>query len=104
MEKIQEFKKYLNTPRKAVLLTHFKPDADALGSALGLALYLKKKGHTARVITPSDYPDFISWMPGNKEVLIFQKDKVKEFQLHDIQVLNRRDLVINAYDFINQTY
>jgi phosphoesterase RecJ-like protein len=75
MEKIQEFKKYLNTPRKAVLLTHFKPDADALGSALGLALYLKKKGHTAQVITPSDYPDFISWMPGNKEVLIFQKDK-----------------------------
>jgi phosphoesterase RecJ-like protein len=75
MEKIQEFKEYLNTPRKAVLLTHFKPDADALGSALGLALYLKKKGHTAQVITPSDYPDFISWMPGNKEVLIFQKDK-----------------------------
>lgn len=75
MEKIQEFKKYLNTPRKAVLLTHFKPDADALGSALGLAQYLKKKGHAAQVITPSDYPDFISWMPGNKDVLIFQKDK-----------------------------
>lgn len=58
-----------------VILTHFKPDADALGSSLGLAKYLKKKAHTVKVITPSDYPDFISWMPGNKEVLIFQKDK-----------------------------
>lgn len=75
MENIQEFKKYLNTPRNAVLLTHFKPDADALGSALGLWQYLRKKGHSAKVITPSDYPDFISWMPGNKDVLVFQKDK-----------------------------
>lgn len=75
MEKVEDFKQYLNSPRKAVLLTHFKPDADALGSSLGLAQYLKKKGHTVKVITPSDYPDFISWMPGNKEVLIFQKEK-----------------------------
>jgi phosphoesterase RecJ-like protein len=75
MENIQEFKKYLETPRKAVLLTHFKPDADALGSALGLRQYLRKKGHSPKVITPSDYPDFISWMPGNHDVLVFHKDK-----------------------------
>jgi bifunctional oligoribonuclease and PAP phosphatase NrnA len=75
MEKIQDFKEYLKIPRKAVILTHFKPDADALGSSLGLAHYLKKKGHAAIVITPSDYPDFISWMPGNKDVLIYQKEK-----------------------------
>src|SRR5687768_14097388 len=75
MEKLQEFKEYISNPKKMVILTHFKPDADALGSSLGLAKYLKKKGHTVKVITPSDYPDFISWMPGNKEVLIFQKDK-----------------------------
>ena len=75
MEKIQDFKEYLKIPRKTVILTHFKPDADALGSSLGLAHYLKKKGHAAIVITPSDYPDFISWMPGNKDVLIYQKEK-----------------------------
>jgi phosphoesterase RecJ-like protein len=40
-----------------------------------LSGYLKKKGHTVKVITPSDYPNFLSWMPGNNEVLIFQKDK-----------------------------
>jgi len=75
MEKIQDFKEFLKTPRKPVILTHFKPDADALGSALGLARYLRKKGHAPTVITPSDYPDFIAWMPGNKDVVIFQKDK-----------------------------
>lgn len=75
MEKIQEFKKYLKIPRKTVILTHFKPDADALGSSLGLARYLKKIGHTVNVITPSDYPDFLSWMAGNKDVFIFTKEK-----------------------------
>ncbi|CAB5126232.1 unnamed protein product [Rhizophagus irregularis] len=38
------------------------------------------------------------------EDLFTLKDKAKEFQLHDIQVLNYHDLVINVYDFINKTY
>jgi phosphoesterase RecJ-like protein len=75
MQNISAFKEYLSVPRKVVIITHFKPDADALGSSLGLSGYLKLKGHTVTVITPSDYPDFIAWMPGNKDVVIFQKDK-----------------------------
>jgi phosphoesterase RecJ-like protein len=94
MENIQEFKKYLETPRKAVLLTHFKPDADALGSALGLRQYLNMKGHAAKVITPSDYPDFIAWMPGNRDVLVFQKEKPQKAA----QYLDEAD-VIFCLDF-----
>lgn len=89
MEKLQEFKEYISNPKKMVILTHFKPDADALGSSLGLAKYLKKKGHTVKVITPSDYPDFISWMPGNKEVLIFQKDRPEKAD----QLIKEADMV-----------
>jgi phosphoesterase RecJ-like protein len=89
MEKIQEFKEYLKIPRKAVLLTHFKPDADALGSALGLSRYLKKKGHSSTVITPSDYPDFLSWMPGNKDVFIFTKGKSDKAA----DLINQADMV-----------
>ncbi|MBT1698985.1 bifunctional oligoribonuclease/PAP phosphatase NrnA [Fulvivirgaceae bacterium PWU4] len=77
MQNLPAFKEFMNQPRKVVIVTHVKPDADALGSSLGLAGYLKKKGHTVKVITPSDYPDFLTWMPGNSEVLIFQKDKPK---------------------------
>ncbi|HEY3403519.1 MAG TPA: bifunctional oligoribonuclease/PAP phosphatase NrnA [Ohtaekwangia sp.] len=80
MQQIQAFRDFMSQPRSVVILTHFKPDADALGSSLGLMGYLKKKGHRVQVITPSDYPDFISWMPGNSDVLIFQKDKPKPSQ------------------------
>jgi bifunctional oligoribonuclease and PAP phosphatase NrnA len=80
MQNIGIFKEFLSSPKRVVIITHFKPDADALGSSLGLALYLKKKNHTVNVITPSDYPDFLNWMAGNDEVLIFQKDKPKKAQ------------------------
>lgn len=63
--------------RQVVIITHHKPDADALGSSLGLAGYLKKKGHSVTVVTPSDYPEFLHWMPGNDEVLALDKNNHK---------------------------
>ncbi|MFM7488029.1 MAG: DHH family phosphoesterase [Cytophagales bacterium] len=59
----------LDSPKRVVIVTHFKPDADALGSSLGLANLLVKKGHNVSVISPSDYPDFLAWMPGKELVL-----------------------------------
>ena len=80
MQNILVFKEFLSVPRKVLVITHFKPDADALGSSLGLAGYLKKKNHFVTVITPSDYPDFLTWMPGNDDVVIFNRDKMKDFE------------------------
>lgn len=80
MQNIQSFQEFLSVPRKVLIIPHFKPDADALGSSLGLAGYLKKKGHSAQVISPSDYPDFLSWLPGNGDVIIFNKDRIKDFE------------------------
>jgi bifunctional oligoribonuclease and PAP phosphatase NrnA len=75
MDNALALKEYLNQPRKVVITTHHKPDADALGSSLGLAGYLKKKGHSVQVITPSDYPNFLLWMPGHEEVIAYDKPK-----------------------------
>ncbi|MEN0055097.1 MAG: DHH family phosphoesterase [Mucilaginibacter sp.] len=61
----------LEQPQKIVITTHHKPDGDAMGSSLGLYNYLIQQGHHAKVITPTDYPDFLSWMPGNEEVIIY---------------------------------
>lgn len=80
MQNIRAFQEYLSSPRKVLIIPHFKPDADALGSSLGLAGYLRKSEHTVTVITPSDYPDFLAWMPGNSEVMVFSKDKIKLFE------------------------
>ena len=75
MQNTQIFKEYLSQPLKMVILTHFNPDADALGSSLGLARYLKKKGHSVMIIAPSEYPDFLGWMPSQDEVSVFKKER-----------------------------
>lgn len=65
----------LAQPKKIVITTHHKPDGDAMGSSLGLYNYLIQQGHHTTVITPSDYPDFLTWMPGNEEVIIYTDNK-----------------------------
>lgn len=78
MQDFEAFKELLNSPKKIVIVTHHKPDADALGSSLGLWGFLKKKNHQVTVITPTDYPQFLHWMSGNDQVLIFNEGNQEE--------------------------
>lgn len=77
MQNAHELRVLLNTPRRVVVLMHHKPDADALGSSLGLATYLKRGNHDVKVISPSDYPSFLEWMPGNNEVIVHHSNKAE---------------------------
>ena len=74
-EKLALFNEFLSSPKQIVITTHQNPDADALGSSLGLSAYLKKKGHFTTVITPTDYPDFLRWMSGESEVINFENEQ-----------------------------
>jgi len=85
---IASLKDLLAQPKQIVITTHHRPDGDAMGSSLGLYNYLIQKGHHVKVITPSDYPMFLHWLPNNLEVIVYP-DKVEE----------SRQLIANA-DFI----
>src|ERR1700710_1123183 len=71
MLELVAIKELLAQPRKIVITTHHKPDGDAMGSSLGLYHYLIQLGHHTKVITPTDYPEFLSWLPGNEDVIIY---------------------------------
>ncbi len=73
-----------------MITTHHKPDADALGSSLGMANYLIKKGHNVKVITPSDYPGFLNWMKGNDKVLVYSDENSEQVQ----RFINEADTII----------
>lgn len=81
MLSLSELKTLLATPQKIVITTHHKPDGDAMGSSLGLYAYLIQKGHHVKVITPTDYPYFLHWMPNNSDVIIYTDEKEKSEQL-----------------------
>jgi phosphoesterase RecJ-like protein len=63
-----EINTLLTPENKIVILTHYNPDGDAIGSSLGLKHYLKAKGIHAEVIVPNDFPKFLKWMPEAKKV------------------------------------
>src|SRR5690606_40723501 len=99
MQDIKLLKERLSLPQNIVITTHHKPDADALGSSLALANYLKKKNHQVTVITPSDYPSFLHWMKGNDEVVNFEKEGEQEkvakirSEEHTSELQSRENLV-----------
>lgn len=78
---IIELKDLLAQPRKIVITTHYKPDGDAMGSSLALYHFLKNAGHEVSVVAPSDFPDFLDWMPGSELVVNFEHAGGKAKQL-----------------------
>ncbi len=65
----------INTP---ILITaHQNPDGDAVGSALGLHWYFKRLGISSVVMMPNSYPKFLDWMPGSKDIVIYENTPEK---------------------------
>ncbi|MBC7568173.1 MAG: bifunctional oligoribonuclease/PAP phosphatase NrnA [Spirosoma sp.] len=63
------------SPRQVLITTHQNPDADAIGSSLGLAGYLRKKGHLVTVVTPTEYSQNLHWMAGDEGVIAFEEKR-----------------------------
>lgn len=67
---ISEIQHLITPDKKIVIITHYNPDGDAIGSSLGLKHFLAQKGVVADVIVPNDFPKFLKWMPDSKKVII----------------------------------
>jgi phosphoesterase RecJ-like protein len=84
MQDIDAIGRLLAEPQTVLITTHQNPDADAMGSSLALAGYLRKKGHRVTVVTPTEYPQNLHWMAGNDSVIAFdEKQRVAVSQLID---------------------
>lgn len=59
--------------RNIVIICHVNADGDALGSSLAWAEYLKQQGKSVHVIAPDQYPDFLHWMPGQMNIIRYDK-------------------------------
>ncbi len=66
-------KKALDTAKNLVVIGHKNPDGDAIGSSLGLAGFLRKKDFEVTVVMPNEFPEFLKWMPGCDDLLIYEK-------------------------------
>ena len=86
--KIDHFTKWFERADKIVIVSHVSPDGDAIGSSLGLAQFLDSQDKTVNVIVPNAFPDFLKWMPGSKDIMLY--DRYKEFA---DKLINEADII-----------
>ena len=68
---LAEARQMIAGAHRVVILTHMAPDGDAMGSSLGLKAWLEEQDKEVAVAVPSAYPDFLGWMPGANEIMVF---------------------------------
>lgn len=101
-EQVTATKTLLARPSDIVIFSHRNPDGDAVGSSLGLSHYLKSQGHSVKIVLPSDYPDFLGYLPDVSSILIYDDeeadarkaiDQAELFFILDFNSLDRIDKV-----------
>ncbi len=78
---LKVLKSELESPKKITIVSHRNPDGDAIGSSLGLLHFLKELKHDVYFISPNEYPDFLAWIPGVKNTIIFEKEIEKATEI-----------------------
>ncbi len=82
--------KALRGHKRFLVSTHVNPDADAIASALAVALVLKSMGKTATVVNESEVPSWLKFLP--KTSLFKKASDVKKLEYDAAVVLDCGDL------------
>ena len=75
VELYHKLRRIIDEHQNFVIIPHVNPDGDAMGSVLALMRVLNNYGKNAVVVTPNSSPDYLSWMPGMAEVLVFDQNQ-----------------------------
>ncbi len=95
---LKKLKEFITISDNILIISHYNPDGDAIGSSLALYHTLNNLGKNVYVIAPNDFPDNLKWMAGSGNVLLHSKipKKIQQLVQHaelifcmDFQALNR---------------
>jgi phosphoesterase RecJ-like protein len=94
-EQVDEFIHLLQDVQRIAVLTHANPDGDAIGTGLALAHCLRALGKNPTVFAPDPFPEFLHWLPGANDIVIYKHARTKARTILDIA-----DMII-CVDFNN---
>ncbi|HBZ34391.1 MAG TPA: DHH family phosphoesterase, partial [Bacteroidales bacterium] len=70
---VEGLKTLVEDASSVVIIGHMGPDGDAIGSCLATMHFLRKVGkESVHVMVPNAFPDFLAWMPGADEILVYE--------------------------------
>lgn len=58
---------------KIVVTAHKSPDGDSIGSSLAFYHLCKKWGKEVVVVHPDAAPDYLGWVPGAEDIVVFER-------------------------------
>ncbi len=70
-EALQQWQELTAKAQRPVICAHINPDGDAIGSALAIRHFLARQGKEAQIVVPNGFPDFLRWMPGAADILVY---------------------------------
>jgi phosphoesterase RecJ-like protein len=73
--KIKELLNLLNESSKITIVAHVNPDGDAIGSVIAWSNFLKERGINSTIIVPNYFPDFLKWINGSENILVYFNHK-----------------------------
>ena len=79
-ERLEQAQSFIAQAKHIIITTHMAPDGDAMGSSLALYNWLKRLPVTGdglrevSVLVPNAFPKFYEWMPGAKDIHIYEKE------------------------------
>jgi bifunctional oligoribonuclease and PAP phosphatase NrnA len=68
------FTKLVSEAQSFVLTSHMRPDCDAIGSEIGLAVALRSLGKTVRIVNADSVPPHIAFIDPNRDVKVLGRD------------------------------
>lgn len=73
-EQIENARDLIYDAERIVIVSHTRPDGDAIGSSLAMYHFLQKIDKEPLVILPDEYPTTFSWLPNTDKIIIHKKN------------------------------
>jgi phosphoesterase RecJ-like protein len=87
----------LQAARNILIVTHVRPDGDAIGSLLGLGLALQDAGKQVQMVLPDGLPASFKYLPGSDRIQRAQKAAPDLSIVVDCSDLKRVGKALDAY-------
>lgn len=87
-EKIEAFGRMIEAAGNVVLVGHFNPDGDAIGSTVGVYRYLEAMGKKACIVYPNEYPLAMNcFLKGTEHYIVSNGEKAVRKCLEEADLL-----------------
>lgn len=75
LSQARDLEKLLNRGLNTIIISHFNPDGDAIGSSVGMRGFLQGSGRQATVVIPSRKPEFLDFLDPSGEIVCYTDNK-----------------------------